>query len=124
MPKVVMPAYSTFHDVRTGVQFSPVLDKSSGCYIAVADVSQEQTAAFAGRPGFFVVSEERFHEQVNGSTAPEPSAPVTGDPLTDAAGAMSAPPPPPPSGGKVARPMAVKADTVEPTGIDEAPEPG
>lgn len=58
--RVVIDSYSTFFDVGTGLQFSPVLDRRSGCYVAIADVSKAEAKAFVDRPAFRVVDDAEF----------------------------------------------------------------
>jgi hypothetical protein len=86
MPRVVTRVHSTFYDMKRKVQFSPVLDQRTGCFVGVAQVSDEHAAEFAEHEHFEVVSDEDYLEMVTVPSAPEPTEPGTGDPLSDAAG--------------------------------------
>jgi hypothetical protein len=106
MPKVLVRNYSTYTDVRNGVQFNPVLirkadDPNAQCFVGVADVNAKTAKTYADRPAFEVISDEEYTEL---TTAPapadedddEPAVSPTGDPLADAAKGKTAPPPPTP----------------------------
>jgi len=91
-----MTNFSSFYDVKNRVQFSPVLDKRSGCFVAVAEVSDETCEGYAQNPNFEVIDDAEFLAMISLPSTPEPTEPGTGDPLSDAAGKtfLSAPKPP------------------------------
>lgn len=86
MPRVRMTNFSTFYDVQNRVQFSPVLDKRSGCFVAVAEMDDEPAAKYEGNERFEVIDDTEFLAMVSNPKQAEPSEPNTGDPLSDAAG--------------------------------------
>ncbi|HTE16865.1 MAG TPA: hypothetical protein VK689_00615 [Armatimonadota bacterium] len=112
--KVLIESYSRYFDVQTRVQFSPVLDQRSGCYVGVADLPEEVAECYLDRPGFEVLSDEEFVSLTSAPEKPVPAASQSGDPLTDQANVGSgaaapaggstpagqAPPPPPPPPSK------------------------
>lgn len=108
MPRILLRSYSTYFDPKTRTQFSPVLDRQSGCKVAVADVSDEVAEQLQSRPGFELLTDEEFLVMTAPPVDPEPIASETGNPLTDkqkpaakagkAAAADAGPPPPPPGG--------------------------
>lgn len=106
MPHVLNHNYSNFYDHVADRQFLPVLDQRIGCYVAHAEVADEEAARYENRPHFEVLSADEFASVLTQPKAPEPMAPTTGDPLTDAAQApaqkrgrkaskLSVPAPPP-----------------------------
>lgn len=99
MPKVLIENYSTYYDPRTRVHFQPALDRRTGSRVGVADVTEEQAAAYAARPDAFrVLSDEEWVEMTTVPAVPERTEPAKGgDVLTDAgAQAGKAGPPKPP----------------------------
>ena len=97
---VTLAAYSKFYHAETGTEFLPVLDHKTGCYIAVAPVSGKTAKAFAGKPGFKLLTEDQYQEMSRPAPEPEPEPSETGDPLTGQAGTaegtdLTGPPPPP-----------------------------
>ena len=113
--RVLLRSYSNYFDPKTKTQFSPVLDRQTGCYVAVADVSPALAEQFKERPGFELLSDADFLQMTVAPSDPEPTEPETGDPLTDMPKASetsttpaakpsktpaidAGPPPPPPSG--------------------------
>ena len=51
MPRIRVTNFSTYYDVKNRVQFSPVLDKRSGCFVAVAEVTDAVAQAWAESSG-------------------------------------------------------------------------
>lgn len=109
MPKVLAQNYSNFYDIRTNVQFQPVKDRRSECFVGVAVVDKATIEFYQEREGFRVLSDEEYLEMTSEPQEPELTEPETGDPLKDAANKGepapagsplgSAPPPPPPPPG-------------------------
>lgn len=100
MPRVMLSNFSTFYDTITRTQFDPVLDKRTGCFVAVAEVDDAQAATFAERPAYRVIDDAEWLAMTTRRPAPEPTQPLTGNPLTDAASEVAgesllAPPKPP-----------------------------
>jgi hypothetical protein len=95
MPRVRIDQYSNFHDPTTGAQFEPVLDRRSGCYVGVCEMSKSQARAYQGRASFTVLSDDEWLAMTEIPREPEPTEPETGDPLADQAADSSAPKPPP-----------------------------
>jgi len=81
-----MENFSTFYDTVNRVQFSPVLDKRTGCFVAIAEVSDEVAESWAGNPRFEVIDDAEFLAMISTPARAEPTEPGTGDPLSDAAG--------------------------------------
>jgi hypothetical protein len=75
MPNVIIRSYNTFFDHATGVQFNPVLDQTTGLYIGLATVSQDQVSAFAKNSAYEVLTDQ----QLSALTAPEQSNSVVAD---------------------------------------------
>lgn len=90
MPRVLIENYSNFYCTRTKVQFNPILDRRTGCYVGLADVTPEQAEAFANRGGFRLISDEEFLAMSGISLAPASAQPASGEPLQDAATAKKA----------------------------------
>jgi len=85
MPKVLIKNHSTFYDTKRKVQFNPLLDRRSGCFVGVADVDTETAETYEGHPHFQVLTDEEYLEMVTVPSDPVPVEPNTGDPLGDAA---------------------------------------
>jgi len=85
MFRVLIQNYSRFFDPATKIEFAPVLDRPSGCYVGVATVDEDTAVHYDGRPGFQVLTDAEW-EAVNALPVPaEREEPETGDPLADAA---------------------------------------
>jgi hypothetical protein len=94
MPRVMIEQYSNFFDQPTRLQFEPVLDRRSGCYVGVCEMSAEQAEAFADRRSFAVLTEDEWRAMTEIPRAAEPTQPETGDPLADQAKDKPKPLPP------------------------------
>jgi predicted component of type VI protein secretion system len=94
MPRVMIEQYSNFFDQPTRLQFEPVLDRRSGCYVGVCEMSAEQAEAFRGRSSFTLLSEDEWRAMTEIARQPAPTEPETGDPLADQAKDKPAPKPP------------------------------
>lgn len=91
MPHVIIRSYSTYYDVSSDVQFSPVLDRKTGCYIGHAQVDKKTATEYAKKGNFEVLSDADFTAL---STIPEPEEPeaLKGDsPAAQAAGGAQPP---------------------------------
>ena len=114
---VVVRAYSTFYDIRTRTQFEKTLDRLTGCYVAVADVSDADAEKFRERTGFEILTDEQFFAMITKPKPTEPKESATGDPLTDPA------PPPAEKKSRTADKAAQAADpAADPVG-DAPPAP-
>ena len=103
MPRILLRSYSNYFDPQTKTQFSPVLDRRTGCYVAVADVTAAIAEEFKSRPSFETLTDADFLAMTVAPAQPDPDEPETGDPLTDtpktpAATNDAGPPPTPPRG--------------------------
>jgi len=78
---VIIRTYSQFWDVKSSVQFSEILEVSTGKKIGHAFTDVD----FSKRPPFVTVSDEEYALILTGPARNEPTEPVTGDPLGDAA---------------------------------------
>ncbi len=101
MAKLLIDNHSTFYDIQTEVQFSPVLDRTTGCFVGVADVDPVTAAKYAGREHFRLLDDAEFLAMTELKREPVAEEPQTGDPLTDAAGEE-----PPPTPGKAKKAVA------------------
>ena len=109
MPKVLLSEYSTYSDHITGVQFNPVLNRRTGLFVAIADVDAETAQSFVDRSASFsILTDDDYLSITMPDRTPDPVAPVTGDPLTDAGG--SEPPAPPTPVGTAKKKDAAPAD--------------
>ncbi len=82
MAHVINRNYSKFYDVRTRVQFEPVLDGAMGTHVAHAQTG----ADFEGRAGFEVLSDGEYLALISAPTEKFVKAGVvsSGDPVRDA----------------------------------------
>ena len=83
---VIIRTYSQFWDVKSSVQFSEILEVSTGKKIGHAFTDVD----FSKRPPFVTVSDEEYALILTGPARNEPTEPVTGDPLGDAAALKAA----------------------------------
>ncbi len=85
MAHVINRNYSKFYDVRTRVQFEPVLDGTMGAHVAHAQTG----ADFEGRVGFEVLSDGEYLALISAPSEKPVETGVTssGDPVRDAAAA-------------------------------------
>jgi hypothetical protein len=56
--KILCENFSRFYDSKTKVEFAPVLDRRSGCYVGIADV--EDISPFENRTGYKVLTDADF----------------------------------------------------------------
>jgi hypothetical protein len=76
MPHVIIRRYNTFFDHQTNVQFNPVLDKSAGLYIGLAEISPEQVPYFHKNAAYEVIDDEQLAIIVSGiSSASDSDSP-------------------------------------------------
>ena len=90
MPHVLLSTYSKYYDAATDTQFVPVLNRATGCYVAVADLDDETADRFAENPAFEILSDDEYLALSRPAPAPEPAPSESGDPLTDQAASTAA----------------------------------
>jgi hypothetical protein len=106
--RIHIDGYSKFYDHATGAEFHPVLDRRTGVYRGVAEVSDEVAGELLERPAFSEISENVFDamehvEQAEVVPVDEPLGPVEPD--------QTFPPPAPSEKGASAETPAPVAET-------------
>lgn len=93
MPQVLCRKFSNYFDPKTKVHFTPLLDRSAGCFVGLAQVTPKQAELYAAREGFQILTSEEVVLITTGAALNQPEPASSGDPLTDAGKAAKAAPP-------------------------------
>lgn len=85
MAHVILRSYSKFFNSDPAIQFDPILDQTTGCFIAHAEVQDADALDyFTKNAAFSVLTDEEYQALTELPVQPEPTEPKSGDPLTDA----------------------------------------